>query len=206
MDIVIQILVSLATSTLVVFLYYLFRRSSSKSKSSDRLSQLERTVFDLQVKVNTLQQYRTPASNNSSNKAHPIQEKENVVVRDGKQKQPKPSDNNDNSQQEEQIEVKPAGAQFTYLSVSEGKLVEVTSGQASYYRAWKHKGRIFFEFFCDPQKVKKAINNRSAIIDPCCVKADSSKEPDNASNIVTIRQGELDNTFKIKTKVTIKYS
>ena len=206
MDIVIQILISLATSSFVVLVYFLMRRHCAKSKSSDRLSQLEREVGDLRARVNTLQQYRPQASNTSSNTASSTQKKESQGVGGDIQKRPLPSVAQESLKPEEQIESKPADAKFTYLSVSEGKLVEVSTRQASYYRAWKHKGRIFFEFFCDPQKVKKAINNRSAIIDPCCVKAESSKEPDISSNIVTIRQGELDNSFNIKTKVTIKFS
>lgn len=205
MNIVIQILISFATSTIVVFVYFLLRRRFTRSKSSDRLTPLERTVHELTTRVTSLEQYCSQPNDASLIFMSKHQTKDDQGNRGEKQKL-QTLDNQENVRQEAQIETKPIATQYTYLSVSEGKLVEVTPGQASYYRAWKHKGRILFEFFCDPQKVKKVINNRSAIIDPCCVKADSSKEPDNASSIVIVRHGELDDSFRIKTKVTIKFS
>jgi hypothetical protein len=94
---------------------------------------------------------------------------------------------------------------YISLTISDGKLVEASFGQTAYYRSWQQKGKYFFEFNCERQRMKKAINNRTAILDPCCNKESSSVLPDEANYIESIRPGELDSDFNIIKKATIKF-
>jgi hypothetical protein len=111
------------------------------------------------------------------------------------------------TEKEEQItNVKPEGIVITNLSVSEGKLVEVTGNQPSYYRVWDHKGQKYYEFYCDEARLKKAMYNRAAIIDPYCDKDLDSVDPDEASCIETIDYGLLDSENNIIKKTKIKYN
>lgn len=214
MSIFIQILISLTTSIFVVLVCFLLRQHDYRKRKlavASSLESLESQISDLTLKVANLEQIIAdiPQTENvGQNECFPINNVE-TNARKRKQKRHECNLQQTNIQSPPQQEEKPKNANltnFTLLSISEGKLVEVAFGQTSYYRAWRQKDKIFFEFFCDAQRIQKAINNRSAIIDPCCIKDDQSVEPDKATSIMTVRKGELDNNFNILLKAKIKFS
>ena len=91
-----------------------------------------------------------------------------------------------------------------YLTVLEGPLVEAAPEHAVYYKAWKNKGNIYFEFV-NNDRTKKAINNRTSIIDPFCDKVESSKSPDNSEMVSTITPGLLNDDYSVLEKAKIEY-
>lgn len=101
--------------------------------------------------------------------------------------------------------LKPENVKYTDLSVVDGKLVPWSLGKTSYYHYWEYDGRYFFEFSCEKSKVAKAINNRSAVIDPFCQKDSSSVAVDAANDIITDKFGELDSELNVISKSTIIY-
>lgn len=103
------------------------------------------------------------------------------------------------------VNVKPENSIFTNLGVSEGKLVIVTGNQPYYYREWGFNGEKYYEFYCDEARVRKAIFNRSAVIDPYCDKHPDSSSPDESTKIETTEYGRLDRDFNIIQKAIIKY-
>lgn len=100
---------------------------------------------------------------------------------------------------------KPADVSYQALAVSDGKLCPCEIGQTQYYRCWEYEGRLFFEFYCDKSKAAKAINNRSAILDPFCVKNPNSVPVDSAKSMVIEEFGELDNDYNVLSKSQIKF-
>ena len=110
------------------------------------------------------------------------------------------------AEREDQFIVMPDETNFINLGVSEGRLVEVAGSQPSYYRAWESQGQRYYEFFCDEARLRKAMFNRAAVIDPYCDKQTDSVNPDEASNIETMDFGLLDKDFNIIKKTIIKYS
>ena len=91
-----------------------------------------------------------------------------------------------------------------YLTVLEGPLVEAGPEHVVYYKAWKKGGVIYFEFV-NNDRTKKAINNRTSIIDPFCEKVESSKSPDDSEKVITITPGLLDNDYSVIEKARIEY-
>lgn len=103
-------------------------------------------------------------------------------------------------------DVKPEGTVFTNLGVSDGRLVETSGSQPSYYHRWEYNGKYYYELYIDESKIKKAIFNRSAVIDPYCDKHPDSINPDESSIIETIEYGILNSDNSIIQKAIIKYS
>lgn len=93
---------------------------------------------------------------------------------------------------------------YIYLTPLEGPLVEAGPEHAVYYRAWKKDGKFFFEFV-NNDRTKKAINNRTSIIEPFCEKVESSKSPDDSEMITTISPGLLNDDYTIIDKAKIEY-
>lgn len=106
---------------------------------------------------------------------------------------------------EQLVNVKPEDSVFTNMGVSEGKLVIATGNQPCYYREWDFNGEKYYEFFCDEARVKKAIFNRSAVIDPYCDKHPDSSSPDESTKIETTEYGRLDRDYNIIQKAIVKY-
>lgn len=104
------------------------------------------------------------------------------------------------------IKCPPSNVEFTYFTVADGKLIVALQGKASYYRSWEINGQRYYQFFCDKNIVKKAINNHSSVIDPFCVKSNDSVDYDFASYVETDECGLLDgnNNIKKKTILNIK--
>jgi len=93
---------------------------------------------------------------------------------------------------------------FIELAVINGNLVKAESEQTTYYRSWREKGQILFEFV-NNDRTRKAINNRTIIIEPFCIKLESSKSPDNSEEIETKTPGILNDDFTLKKKAEIIY-
>jgi len=102
-------------------------------------------------------------------------------------------------------ESKPENVLYHDLAVSDGRLIPCAIGQTAYYHYWNYKGRKFFEFYCEPSKVAKAVNNRSAIIDPFCQKTSGSVNVDQSKSMEIIEFGELDDNLNIISKSIISY-
>lgn len=93
----------------------------------------------------------------------------------------------------------------TMITVKNGLFVEADSYDAIYYKVWIEKGKKLFEFV-NNDRTKKAINNRSILIEPYCIKMEESIPPDEADMIETKEPGILydDNTIKEKAKIIYK--
>ena len=90
------------------------------------------------------------------------------------------------------------------LAVINGNLVEAESEQTTYYRAWRENGQILFEFV-NNDRTRKAINNRTIIIEPFCIKLEYSKSPDVSVEIETITPGFLNDDYTLRKKAEIIY-
>lgn len=100
---------------------------------------------------------------------------------------------------------KPEDAIYKNLAVSNKRLVPCEQpSQTPYYHYWEYEGQLFFEFNCEPSKLAKAVNNRSAIINPFCQK-DSNSSEDQSKSIKTVTFGELDKDLKVISKSIISY-
>lgn len=89
------------------------------------------------------------------------------------------------------------------LAVINGCLVKEESEQ-TYYRAWKENGQMLFEFV-NNDRTRKAINNRTIIVEPFCIKLESSKSPDASEEIETKTPGILNDDFTLRKKAEIIY-
>lgn len=94
---------------------------------------------------------------------------------------------------------------FIMLTVKNGLFAEADPNGVCYYRTWTANGKKLFEFV-NNDRTKKAINNRSILIEPFCIKMEKSISPDEADMIETIEPGVLsdDNTIKEKAKIIYK--
>ncbi|ADY35461.1 hypothetical protein Bacsa_0868 [Phocaeicola salanitronis DSM 18170] len=94
---------------------------------------------------------------------------------------------------------------FIQLSIqSGGRLKQAEIGDTIYYKAWKEKGQIYF-IFVNSNRTKKAINNRTTIIEPFCDNVGNMKSPNNADSIEIVKEGVLNSNFQVLEKVKIKY-
>lgn len=103
------------------------------------------------------------------------------------------------------LKSKPEAVTYKALAVLDGKLTPCEIGQTQYYRCWEYEGRIFFEFYCDKSKAAKAVNNRSAILEPFCVKNPNSVPVDSAKSMIIEQFGEIDSNYNIISKLHIKF-
>ena len=92
---------------------------------------------------------------------------------------------------------------YIELAVINGSLVKAESEQ-TYYRAWRENGQIMFEFV-NNDRTRKAINNRTIIVEPFCIKLESSKSPDVSEEIETKTPGILNDDFTLRKKAEIIY-
>lgn len=92
---------------------------------------------------------------------------------------------------------------FIELAVINGSLVKEESEQ-TYYRAWRENGHLLFEFV-NNDRTRKAINNRTIIVEPFCIKLESSKSPDLSEEIETKTPGILNDDFTLRKKAEIIY-
>lgn len=90
------------------------------------------------------------------------------------------------------------------LTVIEGPLVEAGPEHAVYYKAWREKGVLYFVFDIN-ENTKRAINNRTSIIEPFCEKSVSSKSPEESESVLCKEPGILYDDYSVKKKVQIEY-
>ena len=92
---------------------------------------------------------------------------------------------------------------YIELAVINGCLVKEESEQ-TYYRAWRENGPILFEFV-NNDRTRKAINNRTIIVEPFCIKLESSRSPDVSEKIETKTPGILNDDYTLRKKAEIIY-
>ena len=93
---------------------------------------------------------------------------------------------------------------YNDLTVVNGNLIKAESEQTTYYRMWCEGGEILFEFV-NNDRTRKAINNRTIIIEPFCIKLEDSKSPDTSEMIETITPGILNDDYSLRKKAEIIY-
>ena len=97
-----------------------------------------------------------------------------------------------------------AHSDFIALTVVNGNLSKAESDHTIYYRSWRNKDKLLFEFV-NNERTRKAINNRTIIIEPFCIKQENSKSPDISEEIETIIPGVLNEDFTLLKKAEIIY-
>ena len=103
------------------------------------------------------------------------------------------------------MDTPPKSLQFsTMITVKKGIFVEADSCDAIYYKSWTEKGKKYFEFV-NNDRTKKAINNRSILIEPFCIKMEESISPDEADMIETKKPGILSDDYTVIEKAKIIY-
>lgn len=198
----------------VFFVYWLRSRKKSVKKDSNALTNsekielLEKRIVELAIRLESIDSLSRQMMV-SSTKKEPLTDQQCTVSLQQTKKErkkekyaPKVKTNSNKSNLEA---AKPDNIVYTFLRVSEGKLEPTSQFQTSYYRAWQFQGKILYEFYCEPQYMKKVINNHSSIIDPCCMKSQESVSPEEANRIVTEEFGVLDSNYSIITRTIIKY-
>lgn len=93
---------------------------------------------------------------------------------------------------------------YSDLTVLNGILKKAEPDQIVYYRSWEKNGKLLYEFV-NNERTRKAINNRSVIIEPFCIKREDSKSPDASEEIETIDPGILNEDYSIIKKAVIIY-
>ena len=215
MNYLIQIFISVVASVLTVFFVYWLRgRKKSVKKgsialtNSEKIELLEKRIVELAIRLESIDSLSSQMMV-SSTKKEPLTDQHSTVSLQQTKKERKKEkyaskvkthSNNSN------LEVaKPVDVVYTFLRVSEGKLEPTSQFQTSYYRSWQFQGKILYEFYCEPQYMKKVINNHSSIVDPCCMKSHESVSPEEANRIETVEFGVLDSNYSIITRTIIKY-
>lgn len=220
--IILTIAISVITSFTCCFIYNTVHKTVHKEEKApsatwqDEAEILADRIRDLSDRVRSLEK-------NKDNQSSQTLEKENAnktpastgrkppVSTYGKNKDSNGADKqngsnaqkNDGKQNDGKKIERPLNIEYTYLTVSDKKLSEALMGQASYYRAWRFKEKVLFEF--SSEKTLKAINNRNAIIEPFCEKDPSSVPADQASNIEICKPGILNDDYTVNTKSIIKF-
>lgn len=211
----ISLVISIIVSIVVVHIDRLQRKrrfNGIEYVNLDTFNELESRVNKIEDKVNNTK----PINDNSSNLVHQEQPAlNNQTLPPDKQKSKKERKKEkyeikkigrNGKIDQSNVPTKPEDASYIYMNVSNRKLI-VSDVSSSYYRAWKHKDVLYYEFYCEESKMAKAINNRSVLIDPFCMKDVSSAEADEAKSIVTLNPGRLElESYEIIDKTTIKYT
>lgn len=93
---------------------------------------------------------------------------------------------------------------YNDLTVLNGNLVKAEYEHTIYYHSWRSDGKLLYEFV-NNERTRKAINNRTIIIEPFCIKQESSKSPDVSEEIETMVPGILNEDYTIAKKAEIIY-
>ena len=204
----------------IIFLNWLENRKSNKNKNEQQSPQdkvKKRELYDLRQKLNekdntikslnneieTLKKEKIDLQKDKENLERRLTHlrkenekiKEKIIIQNGNEKR-----SNNKDETEKYINE----SDFIYLTPLEGPLVEAGPEHVVYYKAWKKDGKIYFEFV-NNDRTKKAINNRTSIIEPFCEKVESSKSPDASEMIATITPGLLNDDYTIIDKAKIEY-
>lgn len=159
------------------------RNSELEKKVKELTNQLE----NLRKDIRAIQDNSTKSSSNASGNPSPI------------------SSSDANKKKPNNINDRPIACLYERLTIGgDGNLIHCEEGYPVYYRAWKERERMYFEFV-NSDRTKKAINNRSTFIEPFCNKIEDSKLPDESDFIDTITPGVLNDDYTVKEKAVIKY-
>lgn len=225
----ISLLISLIVSVVFILFYHRKKRhklyrtirdrkeeleleiQKKESELKNQLDKLKKQIDDLDKNNDSTASVIKNDSSSSDEKSHSISQGNNQKtkreVKEEKYGKKKKSINNDSKEQQKVNNIRPDDVVYSYLNPSDGRLISSNSQSAAYYRTWTFNGMIYYEFYCDESKMSKAINNRSALIEPFCTKDQSSSEADYASFIETVEPGVLDNNdYAIIKKTIIKYT
>lgn len=168
----------------------IFELKQKLKVKDDEIKSLNKKIIDLQKEKDDLEKKLTL-----------LCKKENVKSKERLKTQNR---NENKPNKKEDIEKYTHEFDFIYLTPLEGPLVEAGPEHAVYYRAWRKDGKFYFEFV-NNDRTKKAINNRTSIIEPFCEKVESSKSPDDSEMIATITPGLLNDDYTVIDKAKIEY-
>ena len=175
-----------------------FKRVEKNEEKLDDLekknSELEKRVKELSNQLEALKKEIKKIQKQEMNISHSISGNPSSVPSSIANKR-KPNDENSRS----------IVATYERLTLGgDGNLIYCEEGYPVYYRAWRERERIRFEFV-NSDRTKKAINNRSTFIEPFCNKTEESKFPDESDFIETITPGFLNDDYTVKEKAIIRY-
>lgn len=192
---------SLLISLMVILIYHKF----ISYRDDDNLNEIQRRIANLERKLGGINQISVV--NREKNPNRYTRQSTLTSQFTAKEKEPEVAVINQSettSYPPLQISAFSTNKSYIYLNVSDGKLVP-SNKQTSYYRVWRENGNLLYEFYCDESKMKKAINNRSVLIDPFCMKEKNSVEADLAKQIISNKPGKLDENFTVLDPTIIKF-
>ena len=175
-----------------------FKKIEEKVNRIDDLekknSELEKRVKELSNQLETLRK-----------EIKAIQEQDTKTLPSTSENPVSVSSSNANKRKANNEKSRPMTVTYERLTLGgNGNLIHCEEGYPVYYRAWRERERIKFEFV-NSDRTKKAINNRSTFIEPFCNKTEESKFPDESDFIETITPGILNDDYTVKEKAVIKY-
>ena len=192
---------SLTTSEKELPAKYTKKQFKKIEEKVNKVDDLEKKNYELEKKVKEL-----------SNQLEALRKDIKAIQEQGTKTAPSVSDNplpvsssianktkanNENS--------RPIAVTYERLTIGgDGNLINCEEGYPVYYRAWRERDRIKFEFV-NSDRTKKAINNRSTFIEPFCNKTEESKFPDESDFIEAITPGILNDDYTVKEKALIRY-
>lgn len=211
----ISLVISIIVSIIVVHIDRLRRRrrfNGIEYVDLDTFNELESRVNKIEDNMNNTK----PINDNASDLVHqeqttlnnqtpPLDKQKSKKERKKEKYETKKTGRNGKIDQSN-VPTKPEVVSYIYMNVSNRKLI-VSDVSSSYYRAWKYNDVLYYEFHCEKSKMAKAINNRSVLIDPFCIKDISSTEADESNSIAALTPGKLESeSYEIIDKTTIKYT
>lgn len=161
---------------------------SLKTELSQKDEKINELTYQLEVLMNNTNNHKTDSPNVSNEREE--QQKDKTEEND------KVDTTSRNQSEGQSVNVE--------LTVKNGNLVKVESNDTVYYCSWKRKGKLYFKFV-NNERTRKAINNRTVIIDPFCIKQEGSKSPDLSEEIETVVPGQLNDDYTIFKKAEIIY-
>ena len=206
------------------------KREAKKSEANKELSKEDKSIVrkvqkdndDLQQKIESMEKEIESLNSTLTDKNNEIKTLKRRIIELNTSSfrsstHSKDSNENDSNKQEDKINKKTdlgdnnktnsnplvGKMNFIELAVINGSLVKEESEQ-TYYRAWRENGQIMFEFV-NNDRTRKAINNRTIIIEPFCIKQESSKSPDVSKEIETKTPGILNDDYTLRKKAEIIY-
>lgn len=201
----ISLVVSILSTTIMLFIYhkkYGIRYNKHNNEFQD-LHSLETRIINIEQKIDT---YSNDSKKNvvivASNSP-----KSNLTKKKFRKEQKISKEETKSisflKKDDTTIVQRPTDDSYLFLKVSDGKLV--LSDTISYYRAWLFNNVLYYEFYCDKSKIAKVINNRSSLLEPFCEKDSTSEDANNATSILSIKPGILENnSYEITEKTIIK--
>ena len=208
------VIVSSITSILFFKMFNGWQKDTVKAKKScnSEIDELLKRIKVLDKRLEVCEKYikkegQEGGKENASYETSALTDQKPSYCQSNKNKPSKKKEFNYTYESERQVKpeelVIPQNVEYEYLTVVDGNLTKASIAQASYYRTWRVNGKLYFEFYSD--KIAKAINNRSVIIEPFCDKDPDSVPADKASGIETCKVGTLNEDYSLNTRTTIKF-